>query len=217
MDEAVARSRDPIRLFKSDFLEFFSHISPIAVLVVWVPVTAFFLYGAAKQAAATGPVPLVVGLAIGWFVWTLTEYTLHRFLFHHHPATERFKRIFFVMHGVHHAQPMCRTRLVMPPPVSIPLALVFYGVFDLVFSLLNAPAWFDPVFAGFIAGYIAYDMVHYTLHHSRTRNGYIAMCRYQHMQHHGTCPNMRFGVSVPLWDYVFGTMPAEGLLKKKAT
>ena len=74
-------------------------------------------------------------------------------------------------------------------------------------SFLHAPAWFDPVFAGFLGGYIWYDMTHYTLHHGRTKNAYLAMCRYQHMQHHGTCPNMRFGVSIPLWDYVFGTMP----------
>ncbi len=50
-------------------------------------------------------------------------------------------------------------------------------------------------------------MMHYTLPYARTRNGYIALCRRQHMQHHGACPGMRFGVSSPVWDYVFGTTP----------
>mgnify|MGYP001083741817 CR=1 FL=1 len=30
----VNRSEDPIRLFDSDFLEFFTHVSPIAILVI---------------------------------------------------------------------------------------------------------------------------------------------------------------------------------------
>jgi sterol desaturase/sphingolipid hydroxylase (fatty acid hydroxylase superfamily) len=208
--EATGRQdREPIRLFKSDFLEAFSHVTPLTVLIVWVPVTLYFIFGSVLRARADHAWHRVVlGLAAGWFVWTFAEYVLHRFLFHYHPATERFKRLFFMMHGVHHAQPLCKTRLVMPPVVSIPLALAFYGLFHLVVgSALRQPAWFDPVFAGFLGGYIAYDMMHYTLHHSRTKNAYVALCRRQHMQHHAVCPNMRFGVSSPLWDYVFGTMP----------
>lgn len=36
----IDASRDavPIRLFKSDFLEFFTHISPIAIIVLWLPI-----------------------------------------------------------------------------------------------------------------------------------------------------------------------------------
>jgi sterol desaturase/sphingolipid hydroxylase (fatty acid hydroxylase superfamily) len=95
--------------------------------------------------------------------------------------------------------------------MSIPLAVLFFGFFHLVFDLvIGRPSWFSPVFAGFVGGYIVYDMMHYTLHHSRSKNGYVLMCRYQHMQHHGTCPTMRFGVSSPVWDHVFGTMPRAG-------
>ncbi len=209
MEATGRQDREPIRLFKSDFLEAFSHVTPLTVLIVWVPVTLYFIFDSVLRARADlAWHRIVLGLAAGWFVWTFAEYVLHRFLFHYHPATERFKRLFFMMHGVHHAQPLCKTRLVMPPVVSIPLALAFYGLFHLVVdSVLHQPAWFDPVFAGFLAGYIAYDMMHYTLHHSRTKNAYVALCRRQHMQHHAVCPNMRFGVSSPLWDYVFGTMP----------
>ena len=97
----------------------------------------------------------------------------------------------------------------MPPVMSIPLAIVFFGLYHLLFDIvLGRPAWFSPVFAGFVGGYVVYDMVHYTLHHGRSKNPYLLMCRFQHMQHHGACPAMRFGVSSPLWDYVFGTMPA---------
>ena len=200
---------EPIRLFKSDFLEFFSHVRPVTVLILWVPVALFFLVRSIWFASdLTAAARIVIGLAAGWFLWTFVEYVLHRFLFHFHPRTEKLKRMFFSVHGVHHAQPMCRTRLVMPPVMSIPLAIIFFGLFHLVFDvLLGRPAWFSPLFAGFVSGYIVYDMMHYTLHHSKSKNAYVVACRYQHMQHHGICPTMRFGVSIPIWDHVFGTMP----------
>ncbi len=209
----------PIRLFKSDFLEFFSHVRPATVLVLWAPVALLFLaqtfWRASGYAAAAQAVPRIFA---GWFIWTLVEYLLHRFFFHFHPKTERFKRVFFLAHGVHHAQPLCRTRLVMPPVISIPLGLAFFGVFHFAFDVvLLRPQWFSPVFAGFIIGYIVYDMMHYNLHHARVKNAYIMMCRRQHMQHHGTCPGMRFGVSSPVWDYVFGTMPKAAETAKAPT
>ncbi len=211
MDGRVQSAKEPIRLFKSDFLEFFSHVSPVSVLVLWVPVAGFFVVQSIIHTWGNRfPLAIVLGLLAGWFVWTFTEYVMHRFVFHYHPKTERFKKAFFMVHGVHHAQPLCKTRLVMPPVMSIPLAVIFYVLFyALVVRLIGRPAWFDAVFAGFLIGYIVYDMMHYTLHHSRSKNGYVAMCRFQHMQHHGNCPNMRFGVSSPVWDYVFGTMPEQ--------
>jgi len=205
----VQPGNEPIRLFKSDVLEFFSHVSPLTVMLLWTPVAGLFLVLAFTQIPrGTFPFYLVAGLLLGWFVWTFAEYVMHRFIFHYHPKTENLKRLFFMVHGVHHAQPLCRTRLVMPPAMSIPLAVVFYGLFYLLVDvLLGIPLWFYPLFTGFLGGYIVYDMLHYSLHHGRKTKGYLAMCRYQHMQHHGTCPNMRFGVSSPVWDYVFGTMP----------
>jgi sterol desaturase/sphingolipid hydroxylase (fatty acid hydroxylase superfamily) len=205
MTRPDGRSNQPIRLFRSDVLEFFSHARPVTVVVIWGPVALFFLGQSLWRAGPwrTGSCALA-----GWFVWTLVEYLMHRFFFHYHPKTEKLKRVFFLVHGVHHAQPLCRTRLVMPPAISIPLGVTFYGVFHVMFDLLLVrPLWFSPVFSGFVIGYIAYDLMHYTLHHARAKGGYMAMCRRQHMRHHGTCPGMRFGVSSPVWDYVFGTMP----------
>lgn len=200
---------EPIRLFKSDFLEFFSHIGPVTVLVIWIPVIVVFLVLAALQIPPHRvPVEIVGGLLVGWFLWTLTEYLLHRFIFHFHPKTERLKRLFFVVHGVHHAQPLCRTRLVMPPVMSIPLGVLFFGLFYLIFDLiLGLRLWLYPAYAGILIGYVMYDMMHYGLHHAKVSKGYLANCRFQHMQHHGSCPNMRFGVTSPVWDLVFGTMP----------
>lgn len=205
----INHSDVPIRLFKSDFLEFFTHISPITVLVIWVPVAAYFLYRAAvavAPGAGWGHIP--AGFLLGIFIWTFTEYTLHRFLFHYEPKTERQEKIFFLFHGVHHAQPQLKTRLVMPPVLSIPLAFLFYGLFyGVVAVLLGGPPWVAPLFSGFVVGYLIYDMTHYATHHFPMRSGYLKYLKRYHMMHHYKTPNQRFGVSSPLWDFVFGTAP----------
>jgi len=208
----IDHSDTPIRLFKSDFLEFFSHISPVTIVVIWLPVAVFFLVRSiVKAAAGVFPWYIPVGFLVGLFIWTFSEYILHRFVFHFPAKTPRMQRITFLFHGVHHAQPQCKTRLVMPPVVSIPLAAIFYGLFLLIWSvLLKLPNWVDPSFAGFLVGYLIYDLTHYATHHFPMRNGYFKFIKRYHMQHHYKTPNARYGVSSPLWDMVFKTMPAEG-------
>ena len=205
----INTSDEPIRLFKSNFLEFFTHISPVAVLVIWLPVVGFFIYRTVADSSGF-PWVLPIGMALGLFFWTFAEYILHRFLFHFPAKNAWQERMAFLFHGIHHEQPRVKTRLVMPPVVSIPLAVLFYGFFYLVFTYaLMAPNLVSPVFAGFILGYIIYDMMHYATHHFPMKKGYLRMARQQHMHHHFQTPDKRFGVSSPLWDYVFGTMPSE--------
>jgi sterol desaturase/sphingolipid hydroxylase (fatty acid hydroxylase superfamily) len=206
----IDHSDVPIRLFRSDFLEFFTHISPIVVLAIWGPVALYFLVTALRGSLPGGAwLTLPLGFLLGLFLWTLTEYGVHRFVFHHEARSPRQQRIFFLFHGVHHAQPQCKTRLVMPPIVSVPLALIFYGLFYLVWAvILGEPQWIAPCFAGFVTGYLAYDMIHYATHHFPMRWGFLKFLKRYHMQHHYNTPDARYGVSSPLWDRVFGTYPA---------
>lgn len=201
----------PIRLFESDFLEFFTHIHPVVVLIIWVPVTTLMVVWAALTTTpATGWIFIPLGFVAGLFLWTITEYTLHRFVFHFEPRGKFQERISFLFHGVHHAQPMSKSRLVMPPPVSIPLALIFYGLYTLVFGVLfGIGDWVKPIFAGTLCGYIIYDMIHYAVHHFRLRSRAMKYVRSHHMRHHSVTPDKRFGVSSPLWDLVFGTLPRQ--------
>src|SRR5262245_32518737 len=123
----------PIRLFKSDVLEAFTHIHPGVVLLIWVPIALWCLWRSLFVAGlSVGETVLLV--SAGLVVWTLTEYVMHRFVFHFEPkATDAaLERVLFLLHGVHHVQPQMKTRLVMPPIVSVPLALLFYGGFSLV-------------------------------------------------------------------------------------
>src|SRR3989304_3040951 len=82
----IDHSDVPIRLFKSDFLEFFTHIHPAAIVAIWLPVALFFLARAlADVLPGASTAYIAIGFVLGLFVWTLTEYTVHRFIFHFAP------------------------------------------------------------------------------------------------------------------------------------
>jgi sterol desaturase/sphingolipid hydroxylase (fatty acid hydroxylase superfamily) len=163
----VQSSKEPIRLFKSDFLEFFSHIHPAIVLIIWIPVVLWFVvYGLMNRPDGVYLLYFPACMIVGLILWSLTEYGVHRFVFHFKPRNKWQERISFLFHGVHHAQPMAKSRLVMPPAVSIPLALLFYYFYANVIEMIfGRPHWVYPLFAGFLIGYILYDMSHYAIHH----------------------------------------------------
>lgn len=199
----------PIRLFKSNVLEFFTHISPIAIIIIWVPIVALCLWVGSNHPASS-PFIILIGFFLGLFIWTFSEYILHRFVFHFKPKNSWQEKIAFLFHGIHHAQPKVKTRLVMPPAVSIPMALIFFGLFYLLFDiLLTAGQWMYPSFAGFLTGYIIYDLMHYATHHFPMRKGIWKKLKQLHMRHHYKHPDQLFGVSSPVWDYVFKTLPPE--------
>ena len=207
----INHNKEPIRLFKSDILEFFTHISPVAVLMIWLPVVVVTMIIAMNQKPMnTSWFYLPTSFTTGLLVWTFLEYTLHRFVFHFKPRTPWQERASFLFHGVHHAQPMCKTRLVMPPVVSITGALILYGILHLLLSvLLDASHWMHALFSGIAAGYLTYDMLHYSTHHFRIKWHAWQYLRRHHMRHHAQTPDLRFGVSSPLWDIVFGTLPKD--------
>jgi sterol desaturase/sphingolipid hydroxylase (fatty acid hydroxylase superfamily) len=139
----------------------------------------------------------------GYAFWTLTEYWLHRTVFHYEPAHPFGRRLHWMLHGVHHDHPNDPRRLVMPPSASVPLASAFLLLFWLVLGAAPAPAFG----AGFLAGYLAYDMLHYHVHHHRPRTRAGRRLRELHMRHHFEDDDRGFGVSAPYWDHVFGTAP----------
>ena len=179
----------------------------MTVIIFWLLiVVSLFAYALTTAPKSIFPAFIPLGFLMGLFLWTLAEYILHRFLFHHKPTNLRQERIFFLFHGVHHVQPQVKTRLVMPFPVSIPLAAVFFGLFYLVLGVfLNSPQGVAPLMSGFLIGYLAYDLTHYATHHFPMRSGYAKYIKRYHMQHHYKDPDTRFGVSSPIWDWVFHT------------
>jgi sterol desaturase/sphingolipid hydroxylase (fatty acid hydroxylase superfamily) len=196
----VSNKDETISLFQNPFLEKFTRVHWSTPLIIFIPLITWLLVlaGGSSQLSA-GP---IVGLFVaGVLFWTLTEYLLHRFVFHYMPSSDWGKRLHFLMHGVHHDYPNDSWRLVMPPSVSLPLGLLFYGAFVLV---MGTPTVF-AFFPGFLTGYLLYDMIHYATHHAPMKNGVAQFLKHHHMKHHYQTDTLGYGVSSPLWDYVFRT------------
>jgi dihydroceramide fatty acyl 2-hydroxylase len=190
------------RMFKNDFLERMSRIHPATPFIAWIPVIAFF-QGRAMLRAEPGALACIGLFAAGVLAWTLSEYVLHRWVFHWTNDTALGKRIHFLLHGVHHDYPNDKDRLVMPLGFSVPLSFVFYGLFR---ALMGQNVG-EPFFAGFVLGYLGYDGIHYAVHHFPMKGGASRYVKRHHMLHHHADHDGGFGVSSPLWDVIFRTMP----------
>jgi sterol desaturase/sphingolipid hydroxylase (fatty acid hydroxylase superfamily) len=197
------KAHQSIRLFENDFLERLTHVHPIVPLLFWSPVVVWLLW----RSFAMHQLPLlpVLGIGVlGLVTWTLTEYCLHRFVFHY-PARSRVGKWFvYLFHGNHHDDPRDKTRLVMPPAGAIPIMAALFFLFGLV---IPAP-WIEPFGAFFIVGYLIYDYIHYATHHFPMKNPVAKYLRRHHLKHHYSGERGRYGVSSPLWDFVFGTTGA---------
>jgi sterol desaturase/sphingolipid hydroxylase (fatty acid hydroxylase superfamily) len=191
------------RMFDSDFLEKLSRIHPATPFVVWGPVLAYTLYR--SYARHDLDFAQTLGLFFGGVIfWTLTEYFLHRYVFHWTNDSAVGRRIHFMLHGVHHDFPSDKDRLVMPLLTSTPLALVFYVLF---YVALGGVRLAEPWFVGFGIGYLCYDGTHYAVHHFKQTSRIGRFLKRHHMLHHHADHDGGFGVSSPFWDIVFRTMP----------
>jgi sterol desaturase/sphingolipid hydroxylase (fatty acid hydroxylase superfamily) len=196
----VSNKDETVRMFDNDFLEAFSRVHYTVPIVIYLPVIAYLFYLSIAVYYLTALT--IAGLFVGGILfWSLTEYLLHRFVFHFPAKTEFGKKIHFIFHGVHHDYPSDSKRLVMPPSVSIPLAVVFYFVFLVIFG----QDLMLPFFAGFILGYLFYDITHYAIHHFNMHNKFWLAIKNHHMLHHYQDEYKGYGVSTPFWDVIFRT------------
>lgn len=192
------------RMFESNFFEFFSRIPPWQPPAIYVPLIGYWLYRSVAVGVAVLP---TIGLyLLGILTWTLLEYWAHRKLFHFHPTSKLGKRLIWILHGVHHDWPDDKYRLVFPPTLSLLVAAAIFGGLTLSVGEMHRYA---PL-AGIATGYLAYDMIHYATHHFSMKSRAGKFLRQYHMVHHFKYPQLGFGVSNPLWDYVFGTTYPSG-------
>jgi sterol desaturase/sphingolipid hydroxylase (fatty acid hydroxylase superfamily) len=198
----VSNKDESIRLFNNRLMDTLSYVHWTYPLIFWIPVVGYCIYKAfaAPPIGIFGfPAAFLGGLAF----WTLSEYLLHRFVFHYEPSSEWGKRVHFLVHGVHHDYPNDSKRLVMPPLLAAILVTPFYGLFRIA---LGHGVVFYAFFAGFLVGYLVYDMTHYAVHHAKLSHPIWIKLKQHHMVHHYQDPERGFGVSSKIWDIVFHTM-----------
>lgn len=186
--------------FFGNFLDNFTKTKWWFVPCFWIPVIAGIVYYYATfSTQKVAPLWL-----LGFSLWTIYEYTFHRYLFHMEklmPSSQIAYTIHFLLHGVHHFLPMDQLRLVMPPIMMIALS----SMVGFTWSFFIGHEKSTIMMSGSLSGYLIYDMMHYYFHHGKSWSSYITMMKTHHMDHHYVDPNLGFGVSNKIWDLVFGS------------
>ena len=196
----VSNKDETVRMFNNDIMESLSRVHPTVPLIIYIPVILYMLYLSIFN-FEMGSLTIIGLLIFGIFIWTITEYLLHRFVFHLELKSKLGSRIHFIFHGVHHDYPSDSKRLVMPPSISIPLAAMFYFLFRFLIGDVSV----IPFFAGFLTGYLFYDMTHYAIHHFNMHSKFWLALKNHHIKHHFQNSNKGYGVSSSLWDIIFGS------------
>jgi len=204
----------PARLFGPWYLEMFTRTQWWVVPMIWGPITLGFLYAGFTQqlyagaSLATALAATLASFSFGVFFWTFIEYAMHRFLFHiddYLPDHQFALLLHFLLHGIHHYLPMDRLRLVMPPILFAALSGPFLKLAHAIF-----PARFaNAIIAGSYATYIAYDCMHYAMHHTKMPE-YLKKMKVYHLQHHWKNYELGFGVTSQFWDKIFNTTLPQG-------
>ncbi len=198
MKKFISSKQETPQMFKRPWMEILSKVPWFLPHLLFIPVVGVLLVQAYSLVSLGAFLAIFIG---GIFFWTLAEYFFHRIIFHYECTSQFGQRLHWIAHGVHHDYPNDPKRLVLPPVLSVPLATFFYFVYTYLLGTGNGSAFM----AGFLTGYMAYEFIHYAVHHLTAKKGLLAKMRKWHMKHHFKDEEAGFGVSSPLWDYIFKT------------
>lgn len=149
---------------------------------------------------------MILGLfGLGILVFTLVEYVTHRGIFHMDLTNAIKSRLQYTFHGIHHEYPKDQTRLAMPPALAV---LIGSSLFGVTFLLLGEAAY--AFFPGFLVGYAGYLFVHFIVHAYQPPRNLFKWLWINHAIHHYKDDTLNYGVSSPLWDYIFKTYSSNG-------
>jgi sterol desaturase/sphingolipid hydroxylase (fatty acid hydroxylase superfamily) len=200
MEQVLPKNKGTKQLFRNPILERLTrtHIS--------VPLTIFGLYAAGLLYWSITHTSLSAGVTVLMFIlgaisFTWLEYMVHRYVFHMKTFTALREKIQYTIHGVHHEFPKDKERLAMPPLVSITVSTLLLLFFRLILGDLAF-----AFFPGFMVAYAAYLAVHYMVHAFPPPNNIFKVLWVNHSIHHYKDGDGVYGVSSPLWDYIYGTM-----------
>lgn len=187
------------QLFKNPILERLSRTHIAVPLIIFFTYASGLLYWNVTHTSLSLSLSLLMFI-VGLLAFTWVEYLVHRYLFHMETYTQFRAKLQYIMHGVHHEFPRDKDRLAMPPLLSIAISTLLLFLFklilgDLVFSFLP----------GFLVGYALYLAIHYMVHAYQPPKNIFKFLWINHSIHHYKDGDGAYGVSSPLWDYIYGT------------
>jgi sterol desaturase/sphingolipid hydroxylase (fatty acid hydroxylase superfamily) len=143
----------------------------------------------------------------GVVTWGLLEYCLHRFVFHFDAQTEKGRSFVYAMHLSHHEQPKGLDHLFASLSLSLPIAVCYCALAWAFTGSWQAMAY---LFIGLTAGYFSYEFLHYQAHQGVPRLRPFRYLKKYHLLHHHQTAARRFGVTSPVFDFLFGTFESVG-------
>jgi 4-hydroxysphinganine ceramide fatty acyl 2-hydroxylase len=193
------QNKGQARLFKSKYLEALTKAPPLLIWGMYLPLIIFLVcYSYVSLHFSVIRIAFVFTGAM--LSWTLFEYMAHRYVFHFISKKPRIEKFAYTLHGNHHHYPKDRQRLFMPPVPSLFISSSLFGIFYL---LMDRYAFI--FFPGFVLGYLLYASMHYAIHAWAPPFSWLKPLWRNHQLHHYRNEEKGFGVSTPLWDWVFGT------------
>lgn len=155
----------------------------------------------AEWGCAVGIGTGVAAFGLGCVSWTGIEYTFHRFLGHVWPDNP-----FGREHLRHHRE----AGYFAPAAVKARVALFTIAAITGVGWPAVGPSLAFTYSAGIVTAYLGYEWFHRQIHVSPPRTAWGRWARRNHLAHHHRDPRVNHGVTVGLWDRVFGTeVPTE--------
>ena len=177
---------------------------PAVAIPIHLAVGALFFIPAA-MGGRTGA--LLSSLVIGFILWTLFEYVVHRWLFHQtgHPV---LLWIYKHAHMPHHRARRMEddNHRTLHPAIGIPSLLPHY-----VIGLWLGANNYVAGAVGFMLGYCAYELLHYLFHGTGfpqqfNELGWVRRRYLAHRVHHFVNAQRNFGFTLLVWDHLFGTL-----------
>lgn len=200
MKKLQATDKGKGQIFNNRILEVFTKTTPTLTVLYYGSIIAFFLYIHFNRFHSSWSSTIAIFMA-SLFFWTFFEYVMHRYIFHFINEKDWSKKLHFAIHGVHHQYPRDIERLFMPP---LPGTIII-GVLTAFFYLILGN-YLSIWMAGFLIGWALYVTIHYIIHVYQPIKPFRFLWTH-HAMHHYKNENAAYGVSSPLWDIVFGTMP----------
>lgn len=196
-------NRPRVRAYDTAGWDRLLHTHPIVPALVYVPLASWALWQSYLQPGFVGSTWL--RFVAGLLFWSLLEYGVHRGLLHIGDSEAWYNMALGRMHLGHHEHPEDTSQVIISPLQTLPLSALLYGGL----RLFLLPGSAGAVWAGIAAGYLAYETFHYAFHLTEPLSWrWLSALRKYHARHHFETPDARFGVTSPLWDWAFKTLPA---------
>jgi len=166
----------------------------------YTAVALCLLFFAAGEGYSTEHIALL--LMCGLLSWGFIEYGLHRFIFHYHARSRLGRKVLYAAHVSHHENPKAVNGLFASLFLSTPIAVAYW---ILAWTITGSSASSSYLFVGMSTGYLLYEWLHFQCHHRKSHMRLLRYLRRYHLLHHYKTPDLRFGVTSPLFDLIFGT------------